>query len=731
MAAEGSDGQGAAIDAADDGALFAAPTIVAARPAANKGKARAAAPVAGTDTGTAARAPGTGTAAPLAGTATATTPAVPAVPALKVASVCIDSALPHLDRPFDYAIPHKLDEIVAIGTRVRVRFAGRLINAVVVGIGESSTFAGKLAPINSSAASPSYTADSLEFARGVARRYGGSLWDVLRLIAPPRVASIESRDWSNQPFGTTPYAAAAATLREAAQAAGINSLEIAHGERVVWEALPNPDSPSGIPAAALIAPSVEVAAKGLSAIVVVPDARAVRRVEAALGRAGLTRWSTRSGGHYAVLESDDGATTRYSAYLAAMHGQVGIVVGTRTAVAQPVPDLGLVTLWDDSSSVFDDPHAPYPHARTLAAMRAEFNGAGALFGAYVPGVDSLALVAHGWATLRRFDRSAVRAGTPTIDVLTAARRDAEGGSGWHWMPGSAWRSLVKAMAHGPVGIVVPRTGYVRAVTCATCGTWAQCRACRGSLSQAHVGAPLVCVDCGAEQVDWHCAECQSNTVKQVRQGVERIAEQVRMMAKSTPVHVSAAAVGTIADDAITEGIVVATPGALPAVQGGYAHVVVVGADAPAAGGLGAELQAIRWWLNTSALVRSRERGGGVTLVGDLPDSVRQAIVSWTPAEASRDAYTERASLGLPPARRTLALTGNDAALTLALSVTVEGERIERHPDITIVPAREGVTLLMSRRVTAATVDAVRSVQLELSKTGGGELRLRVDGPLEV
>ncbi|WP_061965868.1 hypothetical protein [Demequina aurantiaca] len=655
----------------------------------------------------------------------------PEGPPLKVATVCIDSALPHLDRPFDYAIPSKLDGVVQIGTRVRVRFAGRLINAVVVAVADTSDFAGTLAPLNSAAASPSYTADSLEFARGVARRYGGSLWDVLRLMAPPRVASVEARDWGEEQFSKSAFVEAAATLRGAAEAAGLDFAQVAAGARVVWEAVPESEAPSSIPAAALLAASVEVAAKGLSAIVVVPDARAVKRVEAALVDTGLTRWTARSGGHFVVLDSDEGATPRYAAYLAAMHGRVGLVVGTRTAVTQPVPELGLVTIWDDASSVFDDPHAPYPNARTLAAMRVEFNGAGALLGAYAPGVDAMALVAHGWAELLRSDRAVVRAGTPIVDVLTAERREAEGGSGWHWMPGSAWRAVTKALPRGPVAIVVPRTGYVRAVTCATCGTWAQCRECEGSLSQSHVSASLVCVDCATVQVDWHCTECHSRAVKQARQGVERIAEQVTAMAKGTPVHVSAAAVGTLPDDEITEGLVVATPGALPAVAGGYAHLVVVGADVPASGGLGAELQAIRWWLNTAALVRSRERGGAVTLVGDLPDAVRQAIVSWTPGDAARDAYTERAGLGLPPARRTLAITGDDAALTLALSVAVEGERIERHPDITVVPSRDGVTLLMSRRVTAATVDAVRSVQVELSKSGDGELRLRVDGPLEV
>ena len=50
-----------------------------------------------------------------------------------VAQVRIDAPLPHLDRIFDYSIPAALDEQVQSGVRVRVRFAGRLINGVVVG----------------------------------------------------------------------------------------------------------------------------------------------------------------------------------------------------------------------------------------------------------------------------------------------------------------------------------------------------------------------------------------------------------------------------------------------------------------------------------------------------------------------------------------------------------------------------------------------------------------------
>jgi len=111
-----------------------------------------------------------------------------------IARVCVDSPLPHLDRLFDYAIPAPLAPVVAVGSRVRVRFAGRLVHGVVCAIGATTDFDGELTPIRTSAYIPSYTDAGIALARAVADRYGGNLWDVLRLMAPPRVASVEKRD---------------------------------------------------------------------------------------------------------------------------------------------------------------------------------------------------------------------------------------------------------------------------------------------------------------------------------------------------------------------------------------------------------------------------------------------------------------------------------------------------------------------------------------------------------
>jgi primosomal protein N' (replication factor Y) len=643
--------------------------------------------------------------------------------------VCVDSALPHLDRPFDYAIPDSLADVVTVGSRVRVRFAGRLVNAVVVQVTDTSDFEGKLTAIHSSAAIASYTAGAIELAQAVARRYGGSLWDVLRLMAPPRVASLEERDWSGPAAIEDRYRDATAAADHAAT--GLDIGDLAGGARVLWQALPEPGRGAGLPVTALASAAAAAAARGQSAILAVPDARALAAIEAELARRGLRRWSVRSGGEVAVLDSDDGANARYGAYQAAMRGLARIVLGTRPVALQPVPSLGFVAIWDDGSPNYDDAHAPYWNARTVAAWRADLEGAGMLIASFTPSVEALALVEHGWAELATPPRLQVRESAPAIEAIGDDKRTAEGASGWHWMPGSAWRSARAAVADGPVAIVVPRAGYVRAVACADCGEWAQCRECGGALRQDHVTAPLVCRDCGRAQPDWHCHNCQGRRIKQVRQGVERIAEQVRSMAKDVAVAISSGATGVLPDGAVTEGFVVATPGAVPAVVGGYAAAVVIGAEAPAAGGLGAELRAVRWWLGVAALVRPRADGGRVCLVGALPDAARRAIETWDPLTCAREALAERNELSLPPARRSIQITGPRHAITLALSVSVEGERLERHSEATVSPTKDGALLLVTRRAAQSIIDALRARQVELSRDGDEGFRMRVDGPLSV
>jgi len=113
---------------------------------------------------------------------------------LPVARVLVDVPLAHLDRPYDYLVAEPDDAIAQHGTRVRVRFAGRLVNGFITARLAESEHPGRLGFVERVlSAEQVLVPEVVELARAVADRYAGSIADVLRLAVPPRHARTEGQ----------------------------------------------------------------------------------------------------------------------------------------------------------------------------------------------------------------------------------------------------------------------------------------------------------------------------------------------------------------------------------------------------------------------------------------------------------------------------------------------------------------------------------------------------------
>ena len=189
---------------------------------------------------------------------------------LPVARVAVDISLAHLDRPFDYLVPARLDAQAVPGCRVRVRFAGQLVDGYLL--------ERVISP------EPVLTPEIFDLARAVADRYAGTLADVLRLAIPPRHATAEREAPA---AGTAPALAPPAPgpgswSRYPAGAAFLTGLAEGRPVRAAWSALPGPEWPAEIAVAA-----ATTAAAGRGVLINVPDARDLDRVDAALTETGL------------------------------------------------------------------------------------------------------------------------------------------------------------------------------------------------------------------------------------------------------------------------------------------------------------------------------------------------------------------------------------------------------------------------------------------------------------
>ena len=413
-----------------------------------------------------------------------------------IARVAVDVPLPHLDRPFDYLVPESMAGLAVPGCRVRVRFSGRLTGGYLLDRTSSTEHPGRLAFLDRVVSpEPVLTADIAGLARAVADRYGGTLADVLRLAIPPRHAAAEAAASAGQDAtagdrggpGAIPATAAGAGpwARYPAGQSYLAALADGRAPRAVWSALPGPSWPEEIALAV-----AAVAAAGRGALIVVPDARDLCRVDTAIA-------AELGHGRHVALSAQLGPAERYRRWLAVARRQIKIVAGTRSAMFAPVAELGLVVIWDDGDDLHAELRAPYPHARDVLLLRAHRSGAAALLGGFARTAETAQLISIGWARALVADQRTVRQHAP---LVLAAGEDAElardEAARTARMPSLALRSAREALATGPVLFQVPRRGYLVAVACQRCHTRVRCGTCAGPVGLAGPDQPLRCSWCG-------------------------------------------------------------------------------------------------------------------------------------------------------------------------------------------------------------------------------------------
>ncbi|WP_055591258.1 primosome assembly protein PriA, partial [Peterkaempfera griseoplana] len=434
---------------------------------------------------------------------------------------------------------------------------------------------------------------------------------------------------------------------------------LAAGEspRAVWTALPGPGWPEEI--ARAVAATL---ASGRGALVVLPDGRTTARVDAALT-------ALLGPGRHTALTAELGQEERYRRWLAVSRGSVRAVAGTRAAMFAPVRDLGLLVVWDDGDGSHSDLHAPHPHARDVALLRAAEDGAGVLIGGFAVTVEAARLVATGWARPLVPDRDGLRRTAPlvrTVGDRDLARDEAARAAR---LPTLAWQTARDALTRGPVLVQVPRRGYVPRLACARCREQARCAHCAGPLEARGSDTLLHCVWCGRPEADWHCPECGSFRLRAQVVGARRTADELGRAFPRVPVRTSGrdAVLATVPAD---PALVVATPGAEPVAEGGYAAALLLdGWALLTRPDLRAGEEALRRWLAAAALVRPHTEGGAVVVVAEPTLRPVQALVRWDPAGHAATELQERAQLGLPPVSRMAALTGSPAAVADLLALT--------------------------------------------------------------
>ena len=206
---------------------------------------------------------------------------------------------------------------------------------------------------------------------------------------------------------------------------------------------------------------------------------------------------------------------------------------------------------------------------------------------------------------------------------------------------------------------MPRRGYLAAIACGRCRAQARCATCGGPLEIGGSHETPGCRWCGALAADWTCARCGAARLRALVTGAARTAEELGRAFPGVPVRTSGGQ-HVLAVVPAEPALVIATPGAEPVAEEGYAAALLL--DGWALLGrpsLRAAEEALRRWLNAAALVRP---AGPVVVLAEATLPAVQALIRWDPVTFSERELAERAELGFPPAVRMASVTGTPEAV---------------------------------------------------------------------
>ena len=448
--------------------------------------------------------------------------------------------------------------------------------------------------------------------------------------------------------------------------------------------------------------------------------------EIALGAQWLERLRERFGVLPAQWHSDIGAAERRDTWRAVAAGRARVVVGARSALFLPFPELGLIIVDEEHDPSYKQDDGVCYQARDMAVLRASLAGIPIVLVSATLSLETVVNVARGRYQRVALPRRHAEAELPAVRLIDLRRERIERG---HFLAPPLVAELAATFEAGEQALLfLNRRGYAPLTLCRACGHRFQCPSCTAWLVEHRFTGRLLCHHCGhAEAVPACCPEClAAGALVPCGPGVERLLEEVtvRFPAARTALMVSDLLPGPRAAaelaQAMTERRYDVLIGTQIVAKGHHFPMLtlvgVVDADLGLAGGdLRAAERTYQLLHQVGGRAGRAEHKGRVLIQTYMPDQpVMKAL-----AAGDRDGFLEaeaaaRRSAGLPPFGRLAALivSASDAE-SCDFAARALSRAAPQLPGVAVLgPAPAPLAVLRGRHRRRFLVKAGREVKLQ-------------------
>jgi primosomal protein N' (replication factor Y) len=228
----------------------------------------------------------------------------------------------------------------------------------------------------------------------------------------------------------------------------------------------------------------------------------------------------------AVLHSNLSQGERFDEWHRIRTGKARIVIGARSAVFAPLPNLGLIIIDEEHESTYKQENVPRYHARDVAVLRAAFEPCVIVLGSATPSLESWQNTLSGKYQLLRLEKRADAHSMPLVRVIDM-RLEKQKQKGQVAILSDRLRTaLEQRLAKGEQSILfLNRRGFARSLQCHGCGHVCECPHCAVALTYHRTDERLVCHVCGHQSiVPKKCPECKNPGIALQGYGTQKVEE---------------------------------------------------------------------------------------------------------------------------------------------------------------------------------------------------------------